>query len=128
MHLAAELGGILILTAALVALILNLPLIGNVRRISATTGRALHVMRARGVSDHWKERAMMSYSGITLMATLGLIAALAVLAVTAWVLIAGLGMLIPGFAAMVFSPWGIAQMTLIAAVMMVVRNRVAHVL
>ena len=53
---------------------LRLPLVTSVATMSATAGRALRVMRAPRVSDHWKERILPAYAGRLLKASLLLLA------------------------------------------------------
>jgi len=67
---ALELSAVAVATAAGVAAavegLFRLPLARAVRETAGVSRRALRVMRAGAISDHWKERALPRYAGIVL--------------------------------------------------------------
>ncbi|MDU8928863.1 sulfotransferase [Alisedimentitalea sp. MJ-SS2] len=102
------------LTLVLVQVALRLPLARAAGAIAGPSLRSVAVMRARGISDHWKERAMKLYAWRTLKGVAGftaLLALLAFLAVGAGLLIASA---VPGFVAFSLGWQGLA-VTLVAA-------------
>jgi len=52
-----------VLAVAIVECLIRLPVRSAVRAMAATAAKAAHVVRARGISDHWKERVLIRYSG-----------------------------------------------------------------
>lgn len=63
-------------------------------RLAATAGRAFHVMRAQQISDHWKERVLLAYSGRILASAMRLALLFAVFAAAALAAVAVLGWLV----------------------------------
>ncbi len=55
---------VLIVLASVIAveLFIRLPVIGQVHQLLGTTQKAGHIIAAKGVSDHWKERVMLRYA------------------------------------------------------------------
>ena len=65
---------IVVATVIACELALRLPLVTSVATMNATAGRALRVVRAPRVSDHWKERILPAYAGRLMKASLLLLA------------------------------------------------------
>lgn len=114
--------------AALVAeLALRLPLGRATRAILAPNRKALWVLRAPGISDHWKERAMLAYARRSLTASAGFAGWVAVLIGAALALGAPLALALPGFAAFAAAPLGLALATATACLHVALRRPWAHV-
>lgn len=58
------------LCALLVEAMVRMPLARPLRRLVRTSTRAVHVVTATAVSDHWKEKAMRSYARATFTSTI----------------------------------------------------------
>jgi len=56
----------------LTELLLRLPLREQVSKAARVASRAQHTMMAKGISDHWKERALLAYAGKLFRSTLSL--------------------------------------------------------
>lgn len=55
-------------------------------RLLSTSNRARHVVMAPGISDHWKEKALLAYSGRMMQGTLRLTLTLAAIGAGIWLL------------------------------------------
>ncbi|MCB2137360.1 MAG: hypothetical protein KDE08_15700 [Rhodobacteraceae bacterium] len=55
-----------VLAAAVLAseAFLRLPLMDQIRRVTATAGKSGRVLKSKRISDHWKERVLPAYSWI----------------------------------------------------------------
>ncbi|MEM9435433.1 MAG: sulfotransferase [Pseudomonadota bacterium] len=58
-----------LLCVILVEIGMRLPFGASLSTLTRSTGRAMKTVRAAGVSDHWKEKAMGAYAGRTFAAT-----------------------------------------------------------
>ncbi|MEZ5715268.1 MAG: sulfotransferase [Paracoccaceae bacterium] len=85
------------LTLALVQIAPHLPLAAAVGAIAGPSLRSVAVLRAPGISDHWKERALKLYAWRTLKGVAAFVILLAVLAAVALGLGAGIARAVPGF-------------------------------
>ena len=94
--------------------------------MQAMLSKSLRTMRAAAVSDHWKQRALLSYSGITFRATLSLLGNVAVLVAAATAAVLSIGLVVPGFDAVTFSIPGILVIFLTAALYLPLRLRLKH--
>jgi hypothetical protein len=113
-----------LLCLCLVELMVRLPFAAAVRGLHAASEKAVRVVRARAISDHWKEKAMGAYARAAFLSTLGL--ALLLLAVAAVVVLltllfeAGSG----GFERFLLSWRGIAFTLVFASLYLGVRTAV----
>ncbi|TQV79275.1 hypothetical protein [Denitrobaculum tricleocarpae] len=66
---------LLVILASFIAveLFLRLPVIDQVHQLFGTTHKAGHVITARAVSDHWKERVMLRYAREIMLSSVKLV-------------------------------------------------------
>lgn len=114
------------LAIAMTELGLRLPFAEPRRKMQAAFSKSMRTMRAAAVSDHWKQRALLSYSGITFRATLSLLCNVAFLAAAAASAVLLIGLAIPNFDAVTFSVPGMLLIFLTATIYMSLRLRLAH--
>lgn len=80
-----------ILTTVLCIIVIEfavrIPLPEVISEISIVAHKALHILGAKSVSDHWKEKVMLSYAGSLFLATMKLGALLIAIAAVAILLI-----------------------------------------
>lgn len=112
-----------ILTAILVEIFLQLPLIETARGIGITARKAVRILRARGVSDHWKEKASQAYAGKMMRATLVLAGGLGVIIAIAVILSFGMESLAPGFGSALISWPGLVVSLVVATLYVMLRKR-----
>jgi hypothetical protein len=111
---------------ALVELLMRLPLLPAVRQLNTVMRKSLATMRAAGISDHWKEKAMLAYSGRTFSATLRIAACFAAFIAVALVLVTLFDMLHAGFQSFVLGWAGLLGGTVIACLYAALRSRLRH--
>lgn len=112
-----------VLCMALVEGLRQLPLAPVLKRAQCTARRALWVLRARAVSEHWKERALLAYARTLLLASLTLAALLVGLAAVAALLVWLADQWRPGFSAFLLSPLGLTLSLLLALSYAAVRRQ-----
>lgn len=112
--------------ALLVELAVRLPFVPILTRARTTTGKALHVFGSRAISEHWKEKVMLTYSLVTLGCSLGLAGLLIVLGVAALLLVLAFDLLDPTFSGLVTSGWGIAVSVGLACLYLPIRRFLPH--
>lgn len=61
-----------VLCVLLVEVVIRLPFLRVLRELEGILRKAMRVVRARSVSDHWKEKAVPAYAGRMFTATLKL--------------------------------------------------------
>ena len=110
------------LCAVLVELLMRLPLAGPLGRLVRTGNRALHVVTAKAVSDHWKEKAMGAYAQTTFMTTLRLAGLLALWLGCALILVFGIDQFTDGFEEFLLSWRGIGFSIVVASLYAVARR------
>ena len=109
--------------ALLVELVMRLPFGTHLRRLQRSSSRAMHVVSAKAVSDHWKEKAMGAYARQTFLAT-AMVAALLVLVLgLAGILVIGIDQVSAGFQSFILS-WAGIGFTLVAATAYVMLRKV----
>lgn len=111
-----------LLCAVLVEVLIRLPLARPIEQLARSGSSALHVMTAKAVSDHWKEKAMGAYARATFMGTLKVAILLAFWLGVAVVLVLGLDLLSGGFQAFLLSWKGIG-FTIVAGSLYAVARR-----
>ena len=111
------------LCVALVEVVLRLPIIAVGQRAARIGQRAARILRAPGVSDHWKEKALLAYSRRLMGNTLRLSAMLLVLAGVAVALVALGDRIVSGFAAFVMGWQGILATLVLASAYGLLRAR-----
>ncbi|SON56849.1 hypothetical protein HDIA_3308 [Hartmannibacter diazotrophicus] len=96
-----------ILCVLLVELAVRLPLAGAVLGVSGASKRAARVLRAKAISDHWKEKAMGAYARATFASTLKLAGLLIVILAIAFALVLLFEQISSGFESFILGWWGI---------------------
>lgn len=114
------------LAVAIAELGLRLPFAELRRKMQVTSRKSLRTMRAPAVSDHWKQRALLFYSGITFRAALNLLGCVAVLAAAAGLGVLSIGLVIPNFDAVTLSITGVVSIVLTATFYLLLRLRLKH--
>ena len=71
---------------------LRLPLVAQARGVIDVSGRSMHVLRSKRISDHWKERVLPAYSARMAKGSVGFLLSL----VAALVPVALIGLALPG--------------------------------
>lgn len=110
--------------AVLVELALHLPLLEPLKGLSRSSNRALHVVTAKAVSDHWKEKAMRAYAQKTFLASAKLAGLLAVVLGTAAILVVVLDRLSDGFQAFILSWTGLGLSVVAASLYVMARKAI----
>lgn len=113
----------IVLCALLVELVLRLPFLNPIKVLSWSSNRALRVITTKGVSDHWKEKAMGAYAQKTFIASGKIAALLAVVLGFATLLVLGLERLFGGFQAFILSWKGLGS-SIVAATLYIMARRV----
>jgi len=73
-----------VLCIILVEVMVRAPLQSVISEISTVARKALHVLGAKSVSDHWKEKVILAYAGSLFMSTIklaGLLVAIGAIAI-----------------------------------------------
>jgi len=104
----------------------RLPVASTLKGISGVARKAMHVLRSKRISDHWKELVMTTYSGqlirssllLPILLLIGLIPLF--LALVALVI---MGQSSKDLIDFTLSMWGIAGMLVLSVVYLVVRQR-----
>jgi hypothetical protein len=116
-----------IATIAAVELVLRLGIGDTIRRLLTVVRKVLRIMKSDTISDHWKERAMLAYSGQMLSASLMLLAML-LLAVAPFAILAAVGTWIDmPMLALLVSGTGVLVSIAIACAYLPLRRRLKHV-
>jgi hypothetical protein len=110
----------------LVEIGLRLPFLPVVAVIAGTGKRGMHVMMSKSISDHWKEKVMLAYSGRMFRATLKLATLLIVLFGGAGVIVWLLDHLGTGFASFILGWQGIFATLVLASLYFILRKRIVH--
>ena len=115
-----------ILCVLLVEFALRLPFAAVVAAVSKTGGRAFRVVRAKTVSDHWKEKALAAYAQTTFFSSIKLAGLLVVLLTIAAVLVVALEQISGGFQNFILGWRGIVFSIVFASFYMTVRKSILH--
>lgn len=116
----------LLVSLLLVELALRLPFASVVATAGRSGTRALHVVRAKAISDHWKEKAMAAYARSTFLASVQLVGLLAVLFAAALLLVVALERVSGGFQGFILGWRGIAFSVAAASLYVVARRSFAR--
>lgn len=114
------------LSALLVEIAMRIPFGTQLRDLQRFSGRAVHVISAGQISDHWKEKAMRAYAGHTCIAALKLAACLAAVLGAATIVVVGLEQLFQGFQSFVLSWAGIAACAVSATLYWTMRREMSR--
>jgi hypothetical protein len=110
----------------LVELALRLPFGPALTGLSKAGTRAVRVVRAKSVSDHWKEKAMAAYAQATFLSSLKLAFLLFVLFGVAAMLVVALDSIGSGFQGFILGWQGIALSIVVAGLYLKARKAIFH--
>lgn len=113
-----------ILCVLLVELALRLPFASTISEVIRSIEKAFHVIRAKAVSDHWKEKALAAYAQITFFSSIKLAGLLVVLLTIAAGLVVALGQISGGFESFILGWRGISFSIVFASLYFKVRSTV----
>jgi len=115
-----------ILCVVLVELALRLPFAAVAAGVSKSGGKAIRVIRAKAVSDHWKEKALAAYARITFLSSIKLAGLLVVLLAIAAGLVVALEQISGGFQSFILGWRGIGFSIVFASLYLTVRKSIVH--
>ena len=115
-----------ILCGLLVECALRLPFAQVLTNLRRTMGKALYVLSAERVSDHWKEKAMAAYALATMRGSLTLAGFLLLLAAIGLLAISAFDQIFGTFQAFMASWQGVVVSILLASLYLVVRKLYAY--
>ena len=115
-----------ILCVVLVEIALRLPFTDAVARAANYGGRAVRVVRANAVSDHWKEKALAAYAQATFLSSIKLAGFLAVLLTIAAVFVVALEQISGGFQSFILGWRGIGFSIVFASLYPTVRKLIVN--
>lgn len=115
-----------LLSFLLVECLLRLPLPALLADFRRSNLRALHLLRSKAISDHWKEKAMGAYARGTFTASSKLAGLLALLLLLAWVLTLLFEQASGGFQTFLLGWLGLAGGCLFACLYYVGRKALLH--
>ncbi len=115
-----------ILCILLLELALRLPFTDVVAGVSKSSGGAVRVVRAKAVSDHWKEKALAAYAQATFLSSIKLAGLLIVLLTIAAVLVVALEQISGGFQSFILGWRGISFSIVFASFYLTVRKSILH--
>lgn len=115
-----------ILCVLLVELALRLPFAAALGGVIRSGGRAVRVIRAKAVSDHWKEKALAAYAQTTFFSSIKLAGILVILLAVAAVLVVALEQISGGFQSFILGWRGIAFSIFLASFYLTIRESIVH--
>ena len=116
-----------VLCAVLVEVALRLPFGAAIAGVRTASGKALRVVVAKAVSDHWKEKAMGAYARMTFVSSIKLAAVLVVVLLVAATLVVAFDLAFGGFQDFILGWRGIGFSVVFATVYFVARRKVLGV-
>jgi len=111
-----------LLCLLLVELIVRLPFRRALSGLHHASDRALWTLRARAVSDHWKERAMGAYARSAFLSTMRLALLLLIVAAVLAALVTVMELGFHGFQGFLLGWQGIAGTIVLASVYVIMRR------
>lgn len=111
-----------VLCAALIELALRLPFPAVISGVSRSGSKAVRVVRAKAVSDHWKEKALAAYAQTTFLSTLKLAGLLIIVIGIATAVVVILDYAFNGFQKFILSWRGIGFSVIFASLYFTVRR------
>ena len=116
----------LLLCIVMVEMLLRMPLLPSLTAIVRTSERSMRLLRASGVSDHWKEKAMGAYARRTFLASVTLAGLIMIVAALAALLVLLFDQVSETFGAFVLSPTGLVVSLLTGTLYVVLRRKFLH--
>ena len=116
----------LLFFVALVEIVMRLPFQAHLKSLIRSSNRAVHVARAKAISDHWKEKVMGTYAWKTFAASVTIAGYLTVVLGAAALLVLILNRFSDGFGEFIISWAGLTYGILAASVYLVVRKAFVH--
>ena len=110
----------------MVEVALRLPFAAVIAGLLASSTRALRVVRAQGVSDHWKEKALTAYARTTFLSSIRLAGLLFVIIAMAGILIFVFELMHEDFPDFIFDWRGIGFSIIFASVYFKARKSLFH--
>ena len=110
-------------SAIIVEALIRLPVVRLASHIALLSRRSVRTLRADGVSDHWKEKAMGEYSLRTFKSTLQLLATFLALAATGLIFVFFAEQIHEGFSEFLLSGTGIVASSVIATAFAIARTK-----
>ncbi len=114
----------MVLCAVLVELVLRLPFLNPLKALHWSSNRAVRLVTAKAVSDHWKEKAMGAYARKTFVASAKIAGLLAIVLGAATLSVLALDRLSDGFQAFILSWTGLGGSVAAASLYVVARKAV----
>lgn len=115
-----------ILCLLLAELVLRLPFGAAVIDVSRSGRKAVHVVRTKAVSDHWKEKALAAYAQTTFLSSIKLAGLLTVLFTVAVVLVVAFEQSSRGFNRFIVSWHGIGFSVIFASLYLTARKSIVR--
>jgi hypothetical protein len=115
-----------VLCVVLVEIAVRLPFAPVMADVSRTGVRSMRVLRSSRISDHWKEKVMLAYSGRMFRASMRLAGILIVLFGIAALIVWGFDAISGGFFHFMLSWQGILATLVLASLYFVARKRIVH--
>jgi hypothetical protein len=116
----------IVLSVAIAELATRLPFPAVLATARETAARAFHVLRARSISDHWKEKAMLAYAGAMFRSSMKLTGLMLVLCILAVSLTVVFDLMVSSFAAFIMSWPGILLTAAVASLYVLTPGFVSH--
>ena len=111
-----------VLCALLVELALRLPFRRAMLKVTESGSKATRLVKAKAISDHWKEKAMASYAQTTFLSTLKLAGLLITVFCVAVSVVLFFNQLLDGFQVFILSWRGIVCSIVFASLYVKVRR------
>lgn len=115
-----------VLCALLVELALRLPFRRAMLKVTESGSKATRLVKAKAISDHWKEKAMASYAQTTFLSTLKLAGLLITVFCVAVSVVLFFNQLLDGFQVFILSWRGIVCSIVFASLYVKVRRSIAY--
>ncbi len=115
-----------VLCALLVEFAVRLPFADVIAGVSRSGKKAIRVVRAKAISDHWKEKALGAYARTTFISSIKLAGLLVVLLGIATAVVAAFDQVSGGFQSFILGWLGIAFSVVFASLYFVARKSVVH--
>jgi len=113
---------LIILCVVLVEIVMRLPFLAPLKALQRSSSRAIRVVSAKAVSDHWKEKAMGAYAQKTFVASAQIAGPLALVLGIATLVVLGMDLLSEGFQTFILTWAGLGGSVVAASLYVFVRR------
>lgn len=117
---------LIVLCALLVELVLRLPFVSALQALQRTSRRAMAVVTAKRISDHWKEKAMGAYASRTFIASAQIAGLLAIVLGVATLLVLAFDWFWAGFQTFILGWVGLVSSVVAASLYIIIRKKLSH--